>query len=377
MTRRLSTGKAAILAILLLADALAGFGVYRYLGAHTGARLFQSQKPTDPGQQHHSGPIAQLPGTLYLASEGAIYRLRRGDFSLVLPAGGWTQPAVTPNGQSLVVVKRQFAFSDLYLVSSNGQIQAQLTNDSSRSYEFNDWAFYPRLTPDGGTLFFDWDRPKDLQETYNVTLKVWSMPLGNPNAARRWTTPIAYTGGDVQPLPLSSTELIYTRYLRDQQGNVHSELWITSRPDLTGLLPGHALTAPEDDCSQAALAPDGRRLAMICTNGGQTANLEVATFDGSTLGPPQTLVAGMQAAEPTWAPDGSGLVFLAPGDIAGDFQLFWERVPANLLPEVAAAASTSSTARTRPTPSPPSPPAPIQLTTNLDFDATSPIAWHA
>jgi len=116
---------------------------------------------------------------------------------------------------------------------------------------------------------------------------------------------------------------------------------------------------------------------MICTKGGQTADLEVATFDGTTLGPPQILVAGMQAAEPTWAPDGSGLVFLAPGDIAGDFQLFWERVPANLLSGVATTTSTSRTARARSTPSPPAPPAPIQLTSNLDFDATSPIAWHA
>ncbi|HZV53134.1 MAG TPA: hypothetical protein VFD49_25635 [Candidatus Dormibacteraeota bacterium] len=375
MTRRLSAGRIVVLIVFLLADALVGLGVYRYLGAHTGARLFQPQKPTDPGQQHHSGPIAELPGTLYLASEGAIYRLHHGDFSLVLPAGGWTQPAVTPDGRSLIVVKRQFAFSDLYLVSSGGQIQAQLTNDASKRYEFNDWAFYPRVTPDGSMLFFDWDRPKDLQATYNVTLKVWSMPLGNPNAARRWTTPTAYTGGDVQPLPLSSTQLVYTRYLRDQQGNVHSELWLTTRPDLTGLLPGHPLTTPEDDCGQAALAPDGKRLAMICTNGGQTTSLEVATFNGTALGPPLTLVGDLQAAEPAWAPDGSGLVFLAPGNLAGDFQLFWIRVPARL--PSATSSTPSGTTRARPTPSPSAPPAPVQLTTNLDFDATSPIAWHA
>ncbi|MDQ6919732.1 MAG: hypothetical protein M3Z98_10285, partial [Candidatus Dormibacteraeota bacterium] len=115
-----------------------------------------------------------------------------------------------------------------------------------------------------------------------------------------------------------------------------------------------ALTTPEDDCSQPALSPDGTRLAMICTGGGQVGRLVVADFDGSRLGPLEVLIDHQLCAAPAWQPDGKALAYLAPAGPAGRFQL-WHL-------------SFQPVARL-------GSPQPRQLTSSLDFDATSRIAW--
>lgn len=127
---------------------------------------------------------------------------------------------------------------------------------------------------------------------------------------------------------------------------------------------------------------------MVCTGGKQFASLEIAHFDGSSLGPAQVLVSGELAAQPTWSPDGSSLVYLAPQGVSGHFQLWLQPVPvpappASTAPTPGATPRGSQASRATPTaPQPPTPtpsplPQPIQLTSGLDFDATSTIAWHA
>jgi len=366
-----------------------GVGVYLYFGAHRTTLALQARKPTEVKPK--TGPIAHLPGTLYLVQGGTLYRLQRGNFTPVLntPGGAsaWTQPALKPDGQGLVVVRRDYGSSDLFQVDSSGHVLNQLTHNASRTVETNHWAFYPRLSADGSVLFFSYDR-KDPVNLYNVVLSVYSMPAGGPfGQARKWTVPAAYTGGDVQPIPLASGSVIYTKYSFDNQTNrILSQIYLTPRAGA----PGRALTTIEDDCSQAAVSPDGQRLAMICTDGKQVASLEIAQFDGSNLGPPQVLVSGQLAAQPTWSPDGSSIVYLAPHGSGGHFQL-WQ-VPAPAPPSISPEPSPtkgSQTARAtpRPTPTPaatptPTPtssalPQPVELTSDLDFDATSTIAWHA
>ncbi len=122
---------------------------------------------------------------------------------------------------------------------------------------------------------------------------------------------------------------------------------------------------------------------MICSYGKQTTSLEVAAFDGTSLGPRTTVISGVQAAQPTWSPDGSQLVYMAPVGMTGHFQL-WSTAAPSSLATPRPAPTPVGRGRT-PAPSPPSTapvppsaaalPPPIQLTDNLDFDATSPIVW--
>ena len=114
------------------------------------------------------------------------------------------------------------------------------------------------------------------------------------------------------------------------------------------------LTDATEDCAQPAVSPGGTMVAMVCTNGTglQSTSLDVAPLQGTTLGTPQVLVANCLCSAPAWAPDGSGLAYLAPADATGHFQLWW----------IAGAGTAAAKA-------------PRQVTTQLDFDATSPPAW--
>jgi hypothetical protein len=388
-----------LLALLLIVAvwATCGVGVYLYLGSHRTALTSQALKPGQT-RQARDAPINHLPGVLYLVQDGTVYQLRAGRFTPVLSSPGgatsWAQPSLSADAQSLLVVRRDYAFSDLYSADAAGHGLTQLTHNASKTVELNHWAFYPRLAPDG-TMFFSYDA-KDRFNNYNVVLSIYQMPVGGAiGQARRWTTPNSYTGGDLQPIPLASGGLLYTKYVFDNAtSRILGQIWLTTRAGL----PGRALTPAADDCSQPALSPDGTRLAMICTAAKQFASVEVAAFDGANLGPRVPLVTGQLASQPTWAPDGASLVYLAPTGTAGHFQLWRQVVPALPLPTVPpptpapaqaraavrAGQATSTptqvptpTTTASPTPTPTPLPAAVQLTLDNDFDATSTIAWHA
>ncbi|HEY2596468.1 MAG TPA: hypothetical protein VGK33_21460, partial [Chloroflexota bacterium] len=67
---------------------------------------------------------------------------------------------------------------------------------------------------------------------------------------------------------------------------------------------------------------------------------------------PQVLVPSCLCASPAWSADGAGLLYLAPADATGHFQLWWVNH---------ADTSTPSAAK--------------QVTNHLDLDATSAPAW--
>lgn len=387
---RWSAARAIALALITATWMTTGVGTYLFISSHRSTLASQARRPgEDPAS---SGPLQRLAGTLYLVQDGTLYRLQRGTFTALLKPSGtatWTQPAVSPNGQSLVVVKRDHAYSDLYLVDSAGRVQSQLTHDANKTVELNHWAMYPRLASDGSTLFFSYD-PKDRFNSYNVVLAVWSIPLGgSAGQMRKWTLPEGYTGGDVQPVPLGTGGVLYTKYSLDTTADkILGQIYLTTR---TGSA-GRPLTPAAEDCSQPSLSPNGQRLAMICTGGAQVANVEVAAFDGTNLGPRRVVVSGQMAAQPTWAPDSTSLVYVAAEGLAGHFQLWLQQLPVPLAPPTAAptpaavraargaraaATPTPSASPTVPAPTPTPLPAAVQLTTSLNFDATSTIAWHA
>ena len=366
--------------------------MYLYLSSHRSTFGQTAKKPDEANLKPNNSPLSHLPGTLYLVQHGTLYRLQHGTFTVVLKspggAAGWTQPAFSPHGESLVVVRRDYAYSDLYLIDQAGEVQSQLTHNASATVELNHWAFYPRPSPDGASLLFSYD-PKDRFNDYNVVFAVWSMPMtGSFDQAEKWSLPEHFTGGDVQPVPLPSGAVIYTKYAFDGKASrILGQIYITTGAGAVG----QALTPPEDDCSQPAVSPDGQRLAMICTGGKQFADIEIAPFDGSKLGARQVLVADHLAAQPTWAPDGNSLVYLAPQGIGGLFQLWQVQMPAAPLPPTAVPTPLPTRPATpppgvtagRPTVTPtlamPTPvplPQPVRLTSELDFDPTSTIAWH-
>jgi Tol biopolymer transport system component len=341
-------------AVAVVAMAVFGVVVYAGLGSLKSKAASKATVPTA------SSTRVELPGTLFVAQAGALYKLQNGVFTKLATGqgGSWMQPVLTPDHSHLVAVDRQAEYSDLYLLDLSGHVVRQLTDDSGPHGSLQHWAFYPRVSADGSTLYYSYDAPK-YPNDYRVDLAIWAQALSSGQRyARRQSTFNDYTGGDTFPIPTgaggtaagTSGGLLYSKYDIGADGPF-SQLWYQART----LSVGEALTQPTDDCGQPALSPDGGEVAMVCTGARQTGQLEVASFDPQAgLGTPRTLAQGILGS-PAWSPDGHTLAYLAAAGSSRHFQLWTVPVPA---------ASAS-----------PAPALSRQLTTDLDFDATSPPAW--
>jgi len=357
-----------------------GVSTYLYLGTKQSKIAAPPQKPTV------STPRAQafvLPGTLYVTQSGAIYSLSSGRFHQITPEAGWSQPAVFPIGPYLLAVKNGGYWSDVYALNFFGTIVNQFTFNRAGTGmvdpSLNHWSFYPRLSYDQSTLWMTYDGLK-CDGCYDVQPAVYSQAYsGGIRSARAWTDGGYYTGGDVQPIPVPQGGIIYTKYSYGPDEKLIGQLWFTYSEGSYG----RALTDPGEDCRTPSLAPSGTELVMICTYEKQISYMTTASWDGSTLGPRKNILTYQMVAQPTWAPDGSGIAYLAPGVPNGPFQLWWlpkaayEPPPPSPLPSPTPGGPHNGPL---PSPSPPPPvPAvkPIQVTTNNGFDATSPMSWRS
>ncbi|HEY2598414.1 MAG TPA: hypothetical protein VGJ79_08035 [Candidatus Dormibacteraeota bacterium] len=383
---------AAGVAVLMVVSSV---GTYMYLGSRQSKVAAPVQLPTSATPSPTS---LNLPGTLFVTQGGAIYSYSAGRFHQLTPAAGWTQLAPYPGGK-LLAVKRTVFFSDVYILDRFGKVLKQLTHNTAAARNYDPsarhWSFYPRLSHNSKTLFMSYDKPKF---GFDVPMSIWSVPVGgNVTQGRLWSIAIDYTGGDIQPLPLKSGALVYTKYSYGPDcSGLESQLWYTSGPEQpyggarvcyppAGGAHGGPLTRASEGCAQPSLSPDGRTMAMICTHQTQVSYLTMATWSGKTLGARRTVVSNQLVAQPTWAPDGTGIAYLAPAVLGAGFQLWW-------LPKAAYTPPTPSPKPVLPTPTPgvtpgpspspsPSPSGPpvvikpVQMTSNLGLDATSPIVW--
>lgn len=343
------------LLVTMLGMALISSGTYFMLGRF-------STRSSGPARPTASMPVFSLPGTIYLAQHGAIYTVSRGSVGRLnlSTATFWAQPAVSRDGTELVVSGGDSRFTDLFLVSSKGEVVRRLTDNRAREVDQNHWAFFPRFSGDGGSLFYSWD-PKIPGNAFRVDLAVFSLDLRNdqPPPGRRWTQPDAFTGGDVQPQPVAGPALLYAGYSAGSDLQIQSRIWWQLKPGV----PGTALTDLAANCGSPALSPAGDQLAMICSPSAAKANLVVVPFRDGVLGAPDLTIDDQAAAAPVWSPDGKGVAYLAPGKAGAGFDLWW--VP--VFPSGTAAAS--------PSPSPAAANGRRQVTMGLDLDATSVPAW--
>ena len=370
----------AFLAAVML---VVGVGSYLYLDSRQSKIAAPPQLPTAAQPTPHF----TLPGTLVLSQSGALFSLANGRFHQLTKLNGWMQPTFMPNGDLLVIHRTDF-YSDVWTMSRLGQPIKQLTNNAAppRSYDTgqNHWAFYPHITADGRTIFLSYDSPKF---GYEVDLSIWAMPAsGNLRSGKVWTDEYdapGYTGGDLQPVPVPGG-VVFTRYDRNPDGSIFSQVWYTNRAGSFG----HALTNSGEDCREPNFAPGYGYVAMICTYGQQISNLVIAPYANGKLGARQTVISNQMVAQPTWAPDGSGIAYLAPAAVAAPFQLWFLPKGAYFKPKPSpspspsgspsAAPSTSPSPSPSPSPTPaPAPVPPVQITFYNGFDATSTLAWES
>ncbi len=253
------------LSVIVLLALMAGFG----FGVN---RLIASRKHKIPTEASVFIPTAErpkivLPGTLYLAQNGDIYRLSDGfftDLHLSTSSGSWMQPAYIPNSQDIVAVLRAAEYSNLYLLNGQGTIIRRLSNNAypkiGKVY-LNHWMFYPHVGANGNTIYFSYDQPKD-SATYAVDFSVWTGALNGTLAGKELTVANPFTGGDVDATPMANGSVIYSKYAIGS-GNAYSQIAIQVKPLGNPII----LTTPTQDCGQPSPSPDGTKVAMICIGG--------------------------------------------------------------------------------------------------------------
>jgi hypothetical protein len=347
--------RAALLISLMLASGLVANRTLAVLQTHaTTASLITT-----------TSPQVRLPGTIYVSQQGSIYAISGSAVRRVaLPQGGdWTQPRVLPDG-SLLVIRRFDVYSDLYHVSASGHVIRQMTSNgqatTNGTLQLDHWILWPAIGPGGTSVYFATDSPKPApRQGYEVDFSLWSAPLGNAfsisdagvGGATRWSVPDLYTGGDIQPVPLPDGSVLYSSFANTGRGTVVTVLGLQTTPNS----PMRSLTAPQQDCGAPAVAADGVTVAMVCTNSGQTANLEVATLAGNTLGPLRVVVANCLCNSPSWSSSGDSLLYMNASDPDGNFGLWY----------VAGAGGVH-------------PGTPRRVTdSRVDLDATSAAAWSS
>ena len=318
--------KVATYAVLIAAMVAFGFGVYRVAGA----------MKSDAGHavRPSSTTGVALPYTMYVTQSGALYQFKGGQFKQITGDNGWTEPSASPDGTKLVVVSKHLNYSDLYLLSPDGQVKAQLTHHEAASIEGNHWGFLPRFSADGTQVFYSYDNTDPYGSSYRADLAIFERPASQGGGAVQWTDPNQYTGGDTYPVPLREGGLLYTRYLIDDKSQVHSQIRLVPERGAAG----SALTAPADDCEQPAVSPDQTSIAMICRHGStQSTELVLASIDTGTgvIGHESVLVTGQMAAAPAFSPDGKTIAFLAPVQQGGPFQLWTVPAVASASPAAA------------------------------------------
>ncbi|HVC39146.1 MAG TPA: hypothetical protein VNH20_04110 [Candidatus Dormibacteraeota bacterium] len=330
--------------------AIFGFAVYSILGTLKSNKHL-STKPTQ------SQALVALPGRIVLVQAGNIYSLTNLTFTQIkAPAYDWVQVETGPPGEILAVADFGM-YSNVYLLNYQGQVVRQLLSEGSSQYFSNHWAYYPRVSPGGSTLFYSWDWV-DPGSAYNVDFQIQAVPFANPSArAVVWSLPgLYYQGGDVEPIPLANGGIIYAKYAVDSaagpgDGSTYSQLVYASSPSANLVY----LTSPGQNCAEPALSPSGTEIAMVCTtNTLQTTTLQVASWNGTSLGTPVVISSGPEPASPTWSPDGKSVLYLNTllTDKSSPFQLWWVPKATSARPGV-----------------------PQQVTTGLNFTATSPPVW--
>jgi Tol biopolymer transport system component len=342
---------------------LIGFMAFSGFAANRALAAFQTHG-NSASLVNTTSPQIRLPGTIFVSQDGAIYAISGANVRrLPLPAGGdWSQPRVMPDG-SLLVIRRFDEYSDLYHVSAAGKVLSQMTDNdqasSNRTLQLDHWVLWPAVGPDGASVYFATDAPKPApRQSYEVDFSLWSAPLSGQVAigdqgvtgGTRWSVPDAYTGGDIEPVPLPDGNVLYSSYANTGKGTVVTVLGVQTGPRSAMV----ALTTPAQDCGAPAVAADGATIAMVCDLG-QTADLEVATLVGTKLSAPRVVVANCLCNAPSWSPSGDNLLYMNASNPDGNFGLWY----------IANAGSPHPGAVKRVTDA------------SVDLDATSAAAWMA
>jgi TolB protein len=281
--------------------------------------------PRDPHKVVLPPKRISVAGRLYATKDRTLYRFAGPRLTPLFKGTPVKDPAVTPDGARLAFAELQAQSSTIVTTDAGGQTPQSLTQASAPDGAL--WAFAPAFSPDGREIACLTDRGKAPSSPQNLQpndLGIWVVDT-TTGQSRRLVRPIAYTGGDSDPVfrPATSDQLIYTTYLYGGQPlqPVARLTWLST---LTG---ARVFLSPDGARNfQPALSPDGKFVAFIRADGSND-DLYVMPLAPNFTREPQpypsdaaVLLQSGMVAQPVWSPDGSAIAFLML--VNGSFDLF-------------------------------------------------------
>jgi serine/threonine protein kinase len=218
------------------------------------------------------------------------------------PFAADTNPAISPDGRSLVFLRRTWGSGALHLVSLGDGVAAageprRLTPPELR-------ADYPVWMPDGNEIIF------------SAKGGLWRLTVNGEKTPQR----VPYAGEDAampaisRPQPGKPARLVYVRSFVDSNF-WRIEMPAPGAPSVSAPVMAIASTKAE---YHLRFSPDGRRVAFLSTRSGE-GEIWVAEPDGSNA-TQVTFMAAQQTMCPYWSPDGQLIAFASNPE--GEFDIY-------------------------------------------------------
>lgn len=247
-------------------------------------------RPLPSGKIEKSQSKVTFDGRILVVKEGNIWLLTQNAFKQVTTGGRSRQPAWSPDGKQVALVKMGDSFSDIWLMNADGSNARAITNFRSANLKANHWAFQPAWSPDGKQLAY-------VSEEATPDLALWVMNADGTGRRQVAATPERSGGIDGPDWSPDGTRIAFAAY----RGAV-SQIWVLTLR--TGQW--QQLTNHPEGAYDACWSPDGKLIAYVARENGKN-NIWVMNADGTA----QTrLTRSGWGRSPKWSPDGTYLGYL-------------------------------------------------------------------